>query len=35
MSIAGKHLDPIMGIDTHIAMIPSPAGPIPTPLPNP
>ena len=35
MTIAAKHLDPIMGIDTHIVMIPSPAGPIPTPLPNP
>lgn len=35
MTIAAKHMDPIMGVDTHIVMIPSPAGPIPTPLPNP
>jgi RHS repeat-associated protein len=35
MTIAAKHLDPIMGIDTHIVMIPTPAGPVPTPLPNP
>jgi RHS repeat-associated protein len=36
MTIAAKHLDPIMGIDTHIVMIPTPTGaPIPTPLPNP
>src|SRR5512137_1836516 len=35
MTIAAKHLDPLLGIDTHIIMIPSPAGPIPTPLPHP
>jgi uncharacterized Zn-binding protein involved in type VI secretion len=36
MTIAGKHLDPVMGIDTHIVMVPTPVGaPIPTPLPNP
>jgi RHS repeat-associated protein len=33
--IACKHMDPLVGIDTHITLIPSPAGPIPTPLPNP
>ena len=33
--IACKHMDPLVGIDTHIIMIPSPAGPIPTPLPHP
>ncbi len=35
MTIAAKHFDPLVGIDTHITLIPSPAGPIPTPLPNP
>ena len=35
MTIAAKHMDPLVGIDTHIIMIPSPAGPIPTPLPHP
>lgn len=36
MTIAGKHLDAVMGIDTHVVMIPSPVGaPVPTPLPNP
>ncbi len=33
--IACKHMDPLVGIDTHIILIPSPAGPIPTPLPHP
>jgi len=33
--IAGKHMDSIMGVDVHIVNIPSPAGPIPTPLPHP
>ena len=33
--IGAKHLDPVIGVDIHIIMIPSPAGPIPTPLPNP
>ncbi len=32
---AAKHLDPVLGVDVHIVMIPSPAGPIPTPLPHP
>ncbi|MEY4575796.1 MAG: hypothetical protein RL701_499, partial [Pseudomonadota bacterium] len=36
MTIAAKHFDPIVGIDTHVVMMPSPAGaPIPVPLPNP
>jgi RHS repeat-associated protein len=35
MVIAAKHLDPLVGLDTHIILIPSPAGPIPTPLPHP
>jgi len=33
--LAAKHLDPVLGIDVHIVMIPSPAGPIPTPIPHP
>jgi len=33
--IAAKHMDPLVGVDIHIIMIPSPAGPIPTPLPHP
>ncbi|MDH5682499.1 MAG: PAAR domain-containing protein [Spirochaetota bacterium] len=32
---AAKKDDQIMGTDTHIIMIPSPAGPVPTPLPHP
>ncbi len=32
---AAKHLDPVMGVDTHIILIPTPAGPVPTPLPHP
>src|SRR5688572_17672237 len=32
---AAKQLDIVMGIDTHIVLIPSPAGPIPTPIPHP
>ncbi|MEY4579907.1 MAG: hypothetical protein RL701_4610 [Pseudomonadota bacterium] len=35
MSIAAKHMDPIVGVDIHIILIPTPAGPVPTPLPNP
>lgn len=35
MTIAAKHLDPLVGLDIHIILIPSPAGPIPTPLPHP
>jgi uncharacterized Zn-binding protein involved in type VI secretion len=32
---AAKKGDQIMGVDIHIIMIPSPGGPIPTPLPHP
>lgn len=28
-------MDPVMGVDIHIVMIPTPAGPVPTPLPHP
>ena len=35
MTIAAKHMDPLVGVDVHIIMIPSPMGPIPTPLPHP
>jgi RHS repeat-associated protein len=27
--------DPVLGVDTHIVLVPSPAGPVPTPLPSP
>ena len=33
--IASKHFDPVMGVDIHIVLIPTPAGPVPTPLPHP
>jgi RHS repeat-associated protein len=33
--LASKWFDMVVGVDTHIIMVPSPAGPIPTPLPNP
>ena len=32
---AAKQGDKIMATDTHIIMIPSPTGPVPTPLPHP
>jgi uncharacterized Zn-binding protein involved in type VI secretion len=32
---AAKQGDQITAIDTHIVMIPSPGGPVPTPLPHP
>ena len=32
---AAKQNDQIIGVDVHIVMVPSPAGPIPTPLPHP
>lgn len=32
---AAKQGDQITGIDTHIVMVPSAAGPVPTPLPHP
>ena len=28
-------MDPVMGVDIHIIMIPTPAGPVPTPIPHP
>lgn len=33
--IACKHLDPLCGIDIHIINIPTPGGPVPTPIPHP
>lgn len=35
MMPAVKHLDPVIGVDIHIVMIPTPGGPVPTPLPHP
>ena len=32
---AAKQGDRVVGVDTHIVMIPSPGGPIPTPVPMP
>ena len=32
---AAKQGDQVTGVDTHIVMIPSPGGPVPTPLPHP
>ena len=32
---AAKQMDKVVGVDIHIVMIPSPGGPIPTPLPSP
>jgi uncharacterized Zn-binding protein involved in type VI secretion len=32
---AAKQGDQITGVDTHIIMIPTPGGPVPTPLPHP
>lgn len=32
---AAKQGDTIVAVDTHIIMIPSPGGPVPTPLPHP
>jgi uncharacterized Zn-binding protein involved in type VI secretion len=32
---AAKQNDHIVGVDTHIIMIPTPGGPVPTPLPHP
>ncbi len=32
---AAKQGDQITGVDTHIVMVPSPGGPVPTPLPHP
>ncbi len=35
MMPAVKAMDPVMGVDIHIVLIPTPAGPVPTPLPHP
>ena len=35
MSPGAKQGDQVVGTDVHIVMIPSPGGPVPTPLPNP
>jgi uncharacterized Zn-binding protein involved in type VI secretion len=35
MSPGAKQGDQVVGTDTHIFMIPSPGGPVPTPLPSP
>ena len=32
---AAKMGDQVVGVDTHIIMVPSPGGPVPTPLPHP
>jgi uncharacterized Zn-binding protein involved in type VI secretion len=32
---AARENDPVVGIDTHIVMVPSPGGPVPTPTPLP
>jgi len=32
---AAKQNDQVVGVDTHIVMVPSPGGPVPTPLPHP
>lgn len=32
---AAKQGDQVMAVDTHIVMIPTPGGPVPTPLPHP
>lgn len=32
---AARKDDCVLGVDTHIVMIPSPGGPVPTPLPSP
>ncbi len=33
--LASKWFDPVLGVDIHIILVPTPAGPVPTPLPNP
>jgi uncharacterized Zn-binding protein involved in type VI secretion len=35
VSFGAKQGDQVVGTDTHIVMIPSPGGPVPTPLPHP
>lgn len=33
--IAAKWYDMVVGVDIHVVMVPTPAGPVPTPLPHP
>ncbi len=33
--LASKWYDPVLGVDIHIILVPTPVGPVPTPLPNP
>lgn len=35
MFIAAKFGDPVLGIDLHLVLVPTPAGPVPAPLPHP
>jgi len=35
VAIAAKMGDKVIGTDIHIIMVPSPGGPVPTPMPNP
>ena len=35
MSQAAKFFDAVVGVDIHMVMVPTPAGPVPTPLPHP
>lgn len=35
MTEAAKFGDPVVGVDIHMVMVPTPAGPVPTPLPHP
>src|SRR6266536_1081069 len=32
---AARQSDPVTGVDTHVVLVPSPGGPVPTPLPHP
>ena len=32
---AAKHFDRVLGLDTHVVLMPTPSGPVPTPLPHP
>jgi uncharacterized Zn-binding protein involved in type VI secretion len=35
MAAVAKQGDKVVGIDTHVIMVPSPGGPVPTPVPMP
>ncbi len=35
MTLASTFFDMVVGVDIHIEMVPTPAGPVPTPFPNP